>query len=167
MEHPLGTSAPTMTERQLLRAFMHMQRAEWHERTVAGCTPSEVRVLMCIRHSANPHISSINVSQISRQLHVTSPAITHFLKGLEARGLVERHADVSDKRAVNFRLTAQGDAVVHQAADIFMASIRGLIAFMGEEQSAHLAELLSKAFYYFSERAALATDTAWNGETEQ
>lgn len=73
MEHLLSPTAPATTERQLLRAFMHMHRAEWHERTIAGCTPSEVRVLFCIRHGVNPEASDIKVSQISRLLHVTSP----------------------------------------------------------------------------------------------
>lgn len=93
--------------------------------------------------------------------------MTQLLKGLEAKELVERHPDATDKRMVNFRLTAQGEAVVAQAMGRFMGSIRGLIERLGEEQSAQLADLLTQTFTYFSERAALANDTPWNGDAER
>ena len=166
MEHLLSPATLATTERQLMRAFMHMHRAEWHERNIGGCTSSEVRVLMCIRHGSNAESPDIKVTQISKLLHVTSPAVTQLLKGLEAKGLVERHEDATDKRAVNFRLTTQGDVIVSAAIAMFLTSIRGLIDFLGEEQSAQLAELLTKTFYYFSERAALANDTPWNGDAD-
>ena len=154
------------TERKLIRAFMQMNRAEWHQRIIGGCTSSEIRVLFCIRHRVNPEAHDMKVSQISKLLQVTSPAITQLLKGLEIKGLVERHSDAADKRTVHFRLTAQGDAVAMQAVCTFTESIHGLIAFLGEEQSEHLAELLTKMFYYFSERSTIVNDTHWNGESE-
>ena len=85
---------------------------------------------------------------------MTSPTITQLLKGLEAHGLIERHIDAIDRRAVGIKLTAKGAMVAQQAADAFVASIKGLVEYLGEEQSDQLAELLSKVFRYFSEREA-------------
>jgi len=207
VEHIHTPTAQETTERLLMRAFMHMSRVEWHDRIIAGCTASEIRVLVCIRHGLNPATPHANdkmlralrstlaagesqtadqrsdalrdmfkdessqshdmkVSQISRMLHVTSPAITQLLKGLEAKGLVERQSDAADKRMVNFRLTLQGDVVVSQAIWELLKSIRGLMDYLGEEQSAQLAALLTKSFSYFSERAALNHASQWNGESE-
>ncbi len=168
MEHLVcSPMAPTTTEQQLLHAFMQMHRAEseWHKRPLADCTPSELRVLFCIQRGHDTKATDIKVSQISRLLHVTSPAVTQLLKGLEARGLVERHPDATDKRTVNFRLTTRGEAAVQQTRCQFMASIRGLIEHLGEAQSAQLAALLTQTFAYFSERAALANEPYGNEDT--
>ena len=160
----IGTLDPVA--RQLIRAVMHMSHAEWHERSVAGCTNSEIRVLMCLRHQATPEAHDLTVSQISKQLRVTSPAITQLLKGLEGRGLVKRLNDATDKRTVPFRLTEPGIAVTNRAICTFTQSIHGLMAYLGAEESEHLAALLTKMFYYFSERSAIVNDSNWNGETE-
>jgi DNA-binding MarR family transcriptional regulator len=205
MEETHTSNAREMTERMLLRAFMHMSRVEWHDRVIAGCTASEIRVLLCIRHGINPvsaygHVLSalrdkirsgadtipkdriealramlnaddsaankMKVSQISRMLGVTSPAITQIVKGLEAKGLVERQDDADDKRMVNFRLTLHGDVILSQAILEMLKSIRGLMDYLGEEESTHLAALLMKSFSYFSERAVLNAASQWNGESE-
>ncbi len=166
MDQTIIPATQSATERKLMLAFMQMHRAEWHQRTIAGCSPSEIRVLFCLRHAINPAGDNMKVSQISKRLRVTSPAITQMLKALEARGLVERQSDTDDKRMVNFRLTPQGQTVTLHAIGKISESMRGLMEFLGDEQSAQLAELLTKAFYYFSERAALENDARWNGDEE-
>jgi DNA-binding MarR family transcriptional regulator len=108
----------------------------------------------------------MKVSEISKRLQVTSPTVTQLLKGLEMHGLIERHIDPVDRRAVGVKLTREGEKVAQQAADAFTASMRGLIEYLGEEQSNQLVELLSKAFRYFSEREASLYHSAWNGDKE-
>ena len=147
-----GSIDPTM--QKLMQAFEQFHRAEWHERTVAGCKPSEIRVLFCIKRGAKPATHAMNVSEISKWLHVTSPTITQLLKSLEANGLVERSIDPADRRSIEVRLTEKGEMVIQQAWKGFSASLRGLIEYLGEEQSNQLAELLAKAFRYFNEKAS-------------
>jgi DNA-binding MarR family transcriptional regulator len=108
--------------------------------------------------------SPIKVSEISKQLQVTSPTITQLLKGLEANGFVERRIDPNDRRAVGIILTEKGEMVTKQAADTFFTTLQGLIEFLGEEQSDELAELLSKVFRYFNEKAAIENNAYWNGD---
>lgn len=112
------------------------------------------------------HIPEMKVSEISKQLHVTSPTITQLLNSLEANGLIERHSDVIDRRAVGITLTGKGEIVTQQAADAFLASLNGLVEYLGEEQSTQLAELLFKVFRYFNERGASLYHTQWNREEE-
>lgn len=151
---------PTTTEGKLFQAFLRLSRLEWHDRLIAGCTASEVRVLLCLRHNVNPAAQDMKVSQISRQLHVTSPAVTQLLKGLEVKGMVSRQDDTTDRRMVNFRLTARGEAVTTQAIEMFTSSMRGLMDHLGAAQSARLAELLAQTFDYFSQRSVNANVTA-------
>jgi DNA-binding MarR family transcriptional regulator len=146
----------TTTEHQLLRVLMQLKRLELNRQPIAGCKPSEIRVLFCVKKSTNLTLPEMKVSEISRRLQVTSPTITQLLKGLEANGLIERHIDTIDRRSVGVKLTPKGEAVAQQAMDTFLASMNGLIEYLGEEQSNQLAELLSKVFLYFSEKEASA-----------
>jgi len=145
---------------------MQFGRAEWHQRTVAGCKPSEIKVLMCIKKGIKPDNAEIKVSEISRMMHVTSPTITQLIKGLEANGLIERHNDLSDRRMVGIRLTEQGEKVTQQAIEAFTASISGLIEYLGEEESNQLADLMYKVFSYYNEKAASENNSYWHGDEE-
>src|SRR5213080_1638925 len=139
------------TAQKLLQSLMQFGKAEWHQRSIAGCKPSEIRVLFCIKKSVKPDTPEIKVSEISKMLHVTSPTITQLLKGLEAHGLIERHIDPTDRRAVGITLTEKGEKVTQQAAEAFAASLHGLIEYLGEEESNQLAELLTKVSRYYNE----------------
>jgi DNA-binding MarR family transcriptional regulator len=154
------------TAQKLLKTFMQFKKVEWHQRSIAGCTPGEIRVLFCIRKGARSDTPEMKVSEISKLLHVTSPTITQLLKGLEANGLIERHIDPTDRRAVGITLTQKGEMVTQQAADAFSAFFDGLIEYLGEEQSNQLAELLSRVFRYYSEKTASADHAYWNGDEE-
>ena len=126
---------------KLMKTFMQFTKVEWHQRSIAGCKPSEIRVLFCVKKGVKPDTPEMKVSEISKMLHVTSPTITQLLKGLEANGLIERHIDPTDRRAVGITLTEKGKMVTQQAADAFLASFQGLTEYLGEEQSNQLAEL--------------------------
>ena len=149
--------AATLTEHKLFKALTQFHRLGWHHQSIAGCKPSEIRVLFCIKRGMGLHIPEIKVSEISKQLHVTPPTITQLLNSLEANRLIERHSDVNDRRAVGVKLTRKGELVTQQAAEAFSASLNGLIDHLGEEQSNQLADLLFKVFRYFSESAVDAS----------
>jgi DNA-binding MarR family transcriptional regulator len=142
------------TAQKLLRTFMQFGKAEWHQRTIAGCKPSEVRVLFCLKKGVKPGAAEMKVSEISKQLQVTPPTVTQLLKGLEANGLIERHTDPLDRRAVGITLSEKGEMVTRKAADAFSSSLNGLIEYLGEEESNQLAELLERVYRYYSEQAA-------------
>lgn len=152
------------TARQLLRAFLHFNRVEWHHGLIAGCTLSELRVLFALRRATHGHAFGMKVSEISKCLHVTSPTVTQILKSLEVKGFVERASDPIDRRAVGIALTEHGDRVAQEAADAFLSRFEGLIEHLGRESSEQLAALLSEAFRYFSTRAATENQSLWNGD---
>lgn len=166
-EQKFGQDISPMVQR-LMRSFMQFNKAAWHQQqhTVAGCKPSEIRVLFCLKRNCQPGAGEIKVSEISKLLLVTSPTVTQLLKGLEANGLIERHIDPLDRRAVGVRLTKKGEDVTRQAQDALVTSLQGLIAFLGEEESDQLVALLSKVFHYFSEQEANVRQSQWNGDEE-
>jgi DNA-binding MarR family transcriptional regulator len=160
------TIATNSTAQKLFRAFMQFHKMGWHEGSIAGCKPSEIRVLFCIKKGVKLDAPDMKVSEISKQLHVTSPTITQLLKGLESNGLIERRIDPADRRAVGITLTEKGERVTQQAAEAFSASLNGLIEYLGEEESNQLAELLSGVFRYYNEKAASGNHSYWSGEEE-
>lgn len=154
----------TETTQKLLHAFMQFSKAEWHQRSIMGYKPSEIRVLFCIRNSARGGMPEMKVSEISKRLHITSPSVTQVMKTLEAQGLVERKIDPADRRAVGITLTEKGELVTQKAGEEFVRSLQGLIDYLGEEQSEQLAELLLKVFTYFHEKDATMRHTSWSGD---
>src|SRR6266576_1233045 len=97
---------------------------------------------------------AMKVSEISKFMHVTSPTITQLIKGLETNGLVERHIDSTDRRAVRVQLTQRGEIVSQKAGEAFFTTFSGLAEYLGEERSDQLVELLSVDFAYITEREA-------------
>ncbi|WIG57813.1 MAG: hypothetical protein OJF49_000558 [Ktedonobacterales bacterium] len=152
------------TARKLWQAFTQLKRGAWHEQSIAGCTLSEVRLLFLIRRGRRAGRHIMKVSDLSKLLHVTSPAVTQLLNSLESRMLVERHMDPTDRRAISVTLTDSGLAVVQQAADAFDASFQGLVEYLGEEQSDQLAELLTKVLRYYNEKAPPMHSTHLSGD---
>ena len=162
------------TTLKLMRVFREFHKSGWQEHSIAGCKPSEIRVLFCVKHGMKPGASAMKVSEISKLLRVTSPTVTQLLKGLEANGFIERHVDLLDRRAVEIKLSQKGETFTRQAMESFTSSLDGLVKYLGEEQSNQLAELLAKAFRYFDEREshyfneseASTFRSQWNGDQE-
>lgn len=172
-----STAEETTTAQRLARSVMQFNKAfgmfnkDELQRHFTTCTRGEIGVLFMIRGGAKPEartlklsdngdfvhvtqsdVPTMKVSEISKLLHVTSPTVTQMLKGLEANGLVERHIDPNDRRAVRIALTERGEAVARRAEEIFSASFTGLAEYLGEEESNQLIGLLHRAYCYFNER---------------
>ncbi len=150
------------TAQKLLQALDQFHRAKWHEQqTFAGCKPSEIRVLFCIKNGSKPG-APMKVSEISKLMHVTSPTITQLLNSLEPNGLVERQSDPEDRRSVGIRLTEKGEWVTERAWEGFLTALQGLIDYLGEEDSERLADLLFKVLRYIEGRQASEFDSRWS-----
>ncbi|MEH7110206.1 MULTISPECIES: MarR family winged helix-turn-helix transcriptional regulator [Bacillaceae] len=137
------------TAQKLLKAFMHFRKTGWHEKKINGFNPSEFKVLATIYQEANEKNTEVKVSEISQILKVTPPTVTQMINGLEKSGLVERKVDPDDRRAVKIKLTAEGLEAVIKARKTFVENFKGLIDYLGEEDSDQLAELLLKVHQYF------------------
>ena len=109
------------TTLKLMRAWREFHKSSWQEQAIAGCKPSEIRVLFCIKHGTKSGSSTMKVSEISKLLRVTSPTVTQMLKGLEGNGLIERHVDPLDRRFVDIKLSEKGETFTRQAVEAFTA----------------------------------------------
>ena len=121
--------------------------------TVAGLTPSEMRMLFLLRRlaEANAATAGPKVTEISGVLQVAPPTVTQLVSEMESRGYVERAMDRDDRRAVRVTLTKKGELVIVEAHEDFLSSFKGLVEYLGEEDSKRLADLLTRTFAYFDE----------------
>lgn len=136
---------------KLLKSFMQFRKTGWHDKKIAGFNPSEFRILATIQREGNEKNIELKISEISQILKVTPPTVTQIINTLEKNGLVERTIDPEDRRAVKIKLTPTGFEAIKKAREAFTETFIGLIDYLGEEESEHLAELLNKVQQYFAE----------------
>lgn len=94
---------------QLRVALMRLTRRLRAERPDETVTLTQLSVLGALdRHGP------LNLAELAAQERVQPPSMTRTTAALEARGLVTRGTDPSDKRCVVFELSAQGKALLRE-----------------------------------------------------
>ncbi len=82
--------------------------------------------------------------ELADRLRVSGPVVVEMVDALEARGMVERRRDPSDRRSNALVVTAAGRAALEAAHDDLDATTRELVAPIGADGDAELRSLLRK-----------------------
>lgn len=88
----------------------------------SGLTHFEYFVLAMLSEASD---RTLRMTALAQRTKATLPRLSHVVRRLEERGLVERHPCPEDGRATNARLTDDGWAVVVAAAPGHVATVRG------------------------------------------
>lgn len=105
-----------------------------------GLQPGEFDVLATLLRSGPPH--RLTVGRLTAQTMVTAGAVSHRLRRLEERGLVERSTEPSNRRIVNVQLTQAGADVVDVALPAHVDHEEELLAPLTATERDQLAALL-------------------------
>lgn len=70
---------------------------------------------------------TMRMTQLARRTNATLPRLSHVVKRLEGRGLVERAPSVEDRRATDVHLVQAGWEVVEAAAPGHVDLVRGAV----------------------------------------
>jgi len=132
------------------RLAHHLDRARRRAFAAHGIELWEFDVLAALRRAGAPY--ELSPGRLLRETLVTSGTMTNRVDRLEARGLVERLPDPSDRRGVLVRLTQTGRATVDGAFSALLAAEGELLAGLGEPDRARLAELLRRLVVPFETR---------------
>lgn len=128
------------------RGFFYVQQVEQHARRVLdeclqgdGLTAGQYMALSLVVHH-----EPASSAELARRAHITPQSMGEFIKVLEAKGLLERRTDASNRRAILLTSTPVGrkvlvrsDARVDQAERLFFDCLSA-------EEYAHLRLLLSR-----------------------
>lgn len=88
------------------------------------------------------HPDGLKMSELSRRLMVTGGNVTGLTDKLVAEGLVERHDDPNDRRAISVRLTPEGRRQFESMAGAHEGWVVDLLGSLNSAQQAQLFELL-------------------------
>ncbi|MER5777394.1 MarR family transcriptional regulator, partial [Streptomyces sp. NPDC002039] len=108
----------------------------------AGLGDGDFDVLAALRRSGKPY--ALSAGELSRTVLVTTGAITKRVDRLETRGLVNRSVTESDSRGRVIALTAEGVELTDQLIATHLANQHLLLAGLGGEEQAQLADLLER-----------------------
>lgn len=91
-----------------------------------GMSSWEFDVLATLRRSGAPYC--LAPTSLFSTLMITSGTMTHRLKGLETRGLVQRLPNRDDARSVLVQLTPVGLALIERAVEAHVENERNILA---------------------------------------
>jgi DNA-binding MarR family transcriptional regulator len=123
---------------ELLMHAARAQRRRWRELLEPwDLTPSQARALRVVGDG-----DGTRVSDLADALRIAPRSATEVADSLEARGLVERTSDPSDRRAVLLRATAAGRAIRNEVDVARAADARAFFGRLPGADRATLARLL-------------------------
>ena len=154
----------TPLTQELMEVLRRFRKVHWHQHVLmdGNLNSSEFFILYKIAHHAknakDEHASAISPSDISQELHVSSPTVTQHITNLESKGFIVREMDKHDRRKIRIILTAEGESCLKEAKRSMMTSFDGLVDHLGIKETQQFIMLLNKSTDYFRERDLLGTD---------
>jgi len=124
-----------------------------------GLTHGQYNVLRILR-GARPE--SLSCGEIAERMISRDPDITRLLDRLDKQGLVERHRDEADRRAVRTRISAAGLSLLERI-DVPANMVHAALAPLGRQRLEQLNSLLGEVI----ERAGTLADDPSPSPTTQ
>lgn len=92
---------------------------------------------------------------LADQAGITRATVTGLLDGLERDGLVERHANIEDRRALNIQLTSKGKLIAKKVFDQHSRWIADLFGNLSLQERNQLSTLLEKVSINLTNKESL------------
>lgn len=105
--------------RHALRGFLNFSQ---EAATRAGLTPQQHQTLLALKGFRGGGLAS--VGDLAQQLHLRHHSAVGQIDRLEERGLVRRVPSRVDRRRVEVRLTARGEALIEKLSAVHLAELR-------------------------------------------
>ncbi len=152
-ERPDLDVAPLEVLSRVTRLARHLDRARGQAFSRHGLEGWEFDVLAALRRSGEPY--RLPPGRLLQQTLVTSGTMTNRIDRLAARGLVERHPSLDDRRSVLVQLTEAGAAKVDAALIDLLAHERRILADLEPADAELLATLLRRVLTRFDNPATI------------
>lgn len=107
--------------RHALRRFLHFSQDAARD---AGIPPQQHQALLVIK--GFPDRDYATVGEIAERLQLKHHSAVGILNRLSGRGLVQRRVSAVDRRRIEVRLTARGDALLQKLSSAHLRELRQL-----------------------------------------
>jgi DNA-binding MarR family transcriptional regulator len=99
-------------------------------------------VLFCIGFCEDNQ--KVRLTDISKRLRVTLPAVTYKVNMLESNGLISRQLSTEDKRVTFVQLTDKGKTLMDKTKDTYYTYLLKVMDALGEEETVAFMRALQK-----------------------
>ncbi|WP_241520132.1 MarR family winged helix-turn-helix transcriptional regulator [Bifidobacterium catulorum] len=159
---PASEELPASYVRLLLDACWKAKSiAELMPELPRGMKPRYVHVIDAVWHINAPHgqgMATARVSDVSAFLGVTTPSVTKLVGEMVDRGLLVKHANDTDRRAVTLTLTERGLAIRKAYVADYHAHLGELLAGITPEECATVARVMNRTLPLMRDDGWKATD---------
>ena len=138
-ERDLGPRLSARLTYLLKRVFVDLEELHSEHLAPVGVSGRELGVLLLL-DSMGPE----SQQETAQRLGVDRTTMVGLLDGLEAKGLVARHADAGDRRRNVVELTDAGQTALVRAVSASDEAERQLLAELDESESTQLRTLLTR-----------------------
>lgn len=135
-------TSPLDVAGRLLRCAAYLERTIDEALRPLGLTFGDFDVINTLRRLADP--GGTNPRTLAASALVTSGAMTSRLDRLESAGLVERHPDPGDRRAILIRLTRTGEERAVKALEAVLAADRRFLEPLDTDDRTAMAVALKR-----------------------
>lgn len=150
-ERPDLDVAPLEVLSRVSRLARHLDRARGQAFSRHSLEGWEFDVLAALRRSGEPY--ELSPGKLLQQTLVTSGTMTNRIDRLAARGLVERHPALDDRRSIMVQLTEAGATKVDAALIDLLAHEQAILAELGADDQETLTSLLRRVLLPFDRNA--------------
>ncbi|MFL6180125.1 MAG: MarR family winged helix-turn-helix transcriptional regulator [Actinomycetes bacterium] len=150
-ERPDLDVTPLEVLSRITRLARHLDRARGQAFSRHGLEGWEFDVLAALRRAGEPY--RLSPGKLLQQTLVTSGTMTNRIDRLAARGLVERHPSLDDRRSVMVQLTEAGVTKVDAALIDLLAHERAILTDLSADDADTLASLLRRMLTRFDHPA--------------
>lgn len=134
------------------------------DQSLRPATMSQLRVLIFLSHQPEHTCCQ---RDIEHHFDVSHPTVVGLIKRLEAKGLIHSETAASDRRKKELHLTADGEALLKQAAAHRSAMEAQLCKGIAPEDIETLRGLLAQIYQNALELAPIRGDTFLEDETQE
>ena len=127
---------------RLDRSLQTFRRSGIYKRSKTKLSDADIMVLFCIAFCDTNQ--RVKLTDISKTLRVTLPAVTHKVNDLVDKKYVTKETSEKDLRITYIRLTEEGKLYVESIRDTYYQPLRKLVKFLGDEDVDNLIRILDK-----------------------
>jgi DNA-binding MarR family transcriptional regulator len=128
---------------QFDRLLQDFRRSDVYKRPHdTSLNDADMMVLFCIGFCEEHQ--QVKLTDVSKKLRVTLPAVTYKVNMLVDNGYVQRKTSQEDKRATIVSLTGTGQSLVNKTKDTYYTHLFKIMEILGQEETDRFMQTLQK-----------------------